>query len=291
MSSSGVTDCWDNISLCMAPLIVLDTLPPALICANDTTLSCVAFQDYPDLTDLATATDNCAFDSLGYVDILDLDPCHTGTITRIYTAVDAGGNIVQCTQIMTLVDTTAPVIIWPSDTTSDCHFASDPINLGEPIVTDDCALLAVGYTDSIALTPGCDTLYRIWRVKDWCSDFDTMHIQKLYLIDTVPILVKICPTDITVSVDETCEAYVLLDKAEANDECGHYNIIQHDSPFADAPGIDASGTYPIGEHVVTFTMSDACNDASYVDPTYIRVQQDNTQPFQSCHSPNGLYRC
>lgn len=276
-----VIDCWENMSLCMAPLIVLDTLPPALICPNDTILSCVAYQDYPDLTQLATATDNCAFDSLGYVDTQNLDPCHRGTINRVYTAVDAGGNIVQCTQIITLIDTTAPVIIWPADTSADCTMPIDPINVGVPIVTDDCALLATGFTDSIAVTPGCDTLYRIWHIKDWCSNYDTMYIQKLFLTDNVPPVPIDCPEDITVFANDMCVAYVLVDTVVAFDECGHYIIINHDSPFADAQGADASGTYPIGDHDVTFTISDACNDMFCNLTISVR---DTTPPFLSCHS-------
>lgn len=275
-----VVDCWNNSAMCMAPLIVLDTLPPHLICPNDTILSCIAYQFYPDISPLATATDNCAFDSLSYVDVEDIDPCHVGTITRVFTAEDAGGNIVQCTQILTLIDTTAPVIIWPLDVTVDCTIPLDPINNGQPIVTDDCALLAAGFLDSVAVLPGCDIIYRKWRVKDWCSDYDTLYTQRLFLTDNVPVVPIDCPDDITVFVDESCTAYVQLETVVAFDECGHFIRVTNDSPFATNNGADASGTYPIGDHEITFTISDACNDV-FCD--LIVSVKDNTPPILICH--------
>ncbi|MBK7342797.1 MAG: HYR domain-containing protein [Saprospiraceae bacterium] len=275
-----VEDCWGNASFCMAPLIVLDTLPPFLTCPNDTVLSCVAYQLYPDLSPLAVATDNCTFDSLTYVDIEEIDPCHVGTITRVFTAEDAGGNIVQCTQIMTLVDTTAPVIIWPADISVDCATPLDPVNTGQPDVTDDCALLAAGFVDSVAAMPGCDILYRKWRVKDWCTDYDTMYVQRLFLTDDIPLIPIDCPDDITVFVDESCTAEVQLDTVVAFDECGHFIRVTNNSPFSNTKGADASGTYPIGEHLVMFTISDACNDAFCELTISVR---DNTPPILLCH--------
>ena len=41
-----VEDCWANAALCMTSLQVLDTLPPFLICPDDTILSCITFQNY-----------------------------------------------------------------------------------------------------------------------------------------------------------------------------------------------------------------------------------------------------
>ena len=274
-----VEDCWANAALCMTSLQVLDTLPPFLICPDDTILSCITFQNYPDLTELATATDNCDLDSVIYVDVLDLNPCHVGTITRTYTAEDAGGNLVSCTQLLTLVDTTAPVIIWPADLTISCETPLDPVNTGEPDVSDDCALLAVGFRDSVVQQPGCDRLLRIWRVKDWCSDYDSLYTQVIQLTDDVPIVPIDCPDDLTVFVDESCTALVTLDTVVAFDECGHFIFVTNDSPFADSPGADASGTYPIGEYTITFMISDACNDAECVFDLSVR---DNVPPFLTC---------
>jgi gliding motility-associated-like protein len=58
-------------------------------------------------------TDNCGLDSLYYFDS-ELGTCPI-TVTRTFVAIDSCGNRVQCTQTVTIDDTTDPVLSCPAD--------------------------------------------------------------------------------------------------------------------------------------------------------------------------------
>lgn len=275
-----VEDCWDNFSFCMTSLIAIDTLPPVVQCPQDVTLFCEAIIDYPNIGGEASATDNCTGFSFEVSDSLTLNDCNIGEIYRTYIATDTYGNEVLCEQQISLVDTVPISIVWPDDITLDCSQPLDPSFTGAPIIEKGCALLAVGMTDSIIMVdPGCDTLYRIWRVKDWCSEFDTTYTQKIDLIDTVPILIVNCQDDITVYIEQACEDYIILDEVTSFDECGHFVDITNDSPYADASGADASGTYPMGEHIINFTIRDACSTLTCFKSLSV---QDTLSPILVC---------
>ncbi len=280
-----VTDCWNNTAFCMTSLVAVDTLPPNLNCPGDMALECVEYMLYPDIGGTATAMDNCTGHTLNFTDSLNVNDCGVGTINRIWTAMDTYGNIVTCSQIISLIDATLPQVFWPADITVNCSQPLEAPFPGEPQVFDNCSLLAVGYRDSLIMVPGCDTLYRIWRVKDWCTSFDTSYIQKINLTDPVPVLDIDCPDDVTVYLNAACEVYIPLDTVVAFDECGHFLFVTNDSPYADAAGANASGTYPIGEHVVTFMISDACSDVSCSLVLSIR---DTIPPLITCE---GITPC
>jgi hypothetical protein len=281
-----ISDCWNNTAICMTSLITLDTLPPFFLCPPDTVLSCTAFADYPDIGGVAFASDNCAGHTLSREDDAALNDCGVGTILRTWRAEDTFGNLVSCTQTISLIDTTAPTVVWPADITVSCAASIDPLFSGQPETGDNCALLAVGFRDSlIVVDNGCDTLFRIWRVSDWCTAFDTTHIQRIDLIDPVPILEINCPDDLTIFLADSCEIAVFLDPVSAFDECGHYNLLSNDSPYALEGGPDASGIYPIGVHTITFTIRDACFLTTC--QTILEVR-DTVPPLLTC---NDLVEC
>jgi hypothetical protein len=70
--------------------------------------------------------------------------------------------------------------------------------------------------------------------------------------DTTPPLIT-CPTSITAECQSAGQAYVALSPATASDTCyGSATITNSQSPN----GADASGMYPLGTSVVTFTATD-----------------------------------
>lgn len=288
-----VTDCWYNSTICMTTMLVVDSLPPALSCPADTSLICTAFAEYPNIGGEASASDNCTGFTLTRSDSLALDACNVGEILRTWTAADVFGNEVTCLQVISLVDTTTPSVIWPADVTIDCAEPLDPSYAGSPEIFSACALLAVGFLDSIIfIDDGCDTLYRIWRVADWCTGFDTSYVQRIDLTDHVPILDIECQQDITVEVALQCSAYVELEPVQAFDECGHYIFINHDSPYADAEGANASGTYPIGQHVVNFILRDACSQVTCSKNITVRdtlAPSITCQPLMECIGADSTF--
>lgn len=275
-----VMDCFNNAASCMTPLVVKDTLAPELECPADTELECTAFGSYPDIGGLPQVEDNCSGTELVFSDSIMLNDCHVGHILRTWTAKDNFNNSVLCTQYIGLIDTTMPAIIWPLDTIIPCSKTVEPLDAGAPIVTDNCALLAVGYTDSVLVVDNaCDTIFRTWRVKDWCSDFDSSYTQRIDLFDDSPPTFTDCPDDEEFILDGTCTYFVDLDSVQIMEECGHFLLVSNDSPHAFENGANATGLYPPGEYFIHFRAADACNEDTCTTRIMVR---DTTPPFLVC---------
>lgn len=113
------TDACGNSARCVQEIHIIDENPPIIICPPETTIECDESKD-PSNTGYATATDTCTPNpSITYIDSVQMLGCG-GTITRIWRATDACGNMSECVQIIHLVDTTPPVIICPPDVTIEC---------------------------------------------------------------------------------------------------------------------------------------------------------------------------
>lgn len=85
-------------------------------------------------TQLPFATDDCdPAPTVSYTDTEVPGTCaQAKTITRRWTATDACGNVSWCDQIITVVDTTPPVITCPADLTIECDESILPAHTGYP---------------------------------------------------------------------------------------------------------------------------------------------------------------
>ncbi len=115
------TDCAGNVSECIQTITVFDDTGPAISCPSGLVLECTE-STAPGDTGTATATDNC--DGSPVIDHSDSSApgaCpQEQTITRTWSATDACGNVTTCDQVIDVVDTTAPAITCPADTSIDC---------------------------------------------------------------------------------------------------------------------------------------------------------------------------
>lgn len=290
-------DLFGYFSECMVTVEVQDKIDPIIECPADVTIECV--DDYSDLTIFGspTVTDNCGY-TLDSTEVINVNDCGLGTITRTWTATDFNDNSATCTQTIFIVnsnpfDTTQ--IIWPPDfTTTVCGALTDPEDLPEgfnyPIILDEsCGTVGYNYEDQffdIAM-PACYKILRTWVVLDWCQyDPDHpedggrfTHVQLIKVQDhDAPVLS--CPDDITVGVSNNCEtAQVNMDPITTQD-CNPNVLVTNDSPYANAGGADASGTYPLGTTIVTFTASDRCGNVSSCQVAV--TVEDNTPPAPFC---------
>ena len=79
--------------------------------------------------------------------------------------------------------------------------------------------------------------------------------------DEAPVIT--CPADITANLftADCSGTYVNVLPAFATD-CDTQLSITNDSPYADAAGENASGTYPPGIHIINFYATDGCNNSA-----------------------------
>lgn len=258
-------------NFCETEVNVRDFLKPALTCPLNLTLNCL--QDYHNLslTGQATGSDNCALESIVYQDISNIQPCNTGSLTRWWTATDAAGNTKSCQQLITVEVVNGAIVAFPQDVVlQSCISSSDllPGATGQPVIGGQmCSPMSVNYTDQVfnAPAPSCYRIFRHWKVVDHCvynpnggSAGIWEHTQLIDVQDqTAPQL--LLPPDLTVQASPANQqAVVSLPDVEVTD-CSSIQFLQHNSPFASNP-LNASGNYPVGEHLVTFSAADACGN-------------------------------
>src|SRR5690606_30857707 len=109
-------DCG-NSNTCVQVITIADYTPPAITCPAALTIECTASTVPAAGTAVgsATATDNCDSEvTPTYSDMTVAGDCaQEYTITRTWTAIDDCGNSNTCVQIITVDDSTPPVITCP----------------------------------------------------------------------------------------------------------------------------------------------------------------------------------
>ena len=167
-----VQDVAGHINQCEVMVTVNDNIAPTIICPLATTISCDDDFNDTSITGVATATDVCGMDTIYFQDVMNLNSCNVGTITRTWTAIDQSGNPTGCTQILTVEDNTPLQITFPQNIDlNGCNSSTAPSNTGEPtFVNDDCESIGVSH-DDIEFTNEaglCIKILRTWTVVDWC---------------------------------------------------------------------------------------------------------------------------
>ena len=239
-----------NTTSCTFNLNIVDEISPELTCPAQSViaadLNCEV--DVANYLDSVSVTDNC--DVLGGGITLVQDVAVGTTITGLnasidvtVTAADASGNTDQCVIVVTLADTTAPVLSCAPDTVLGVDGACAavlPDYRPEASVTDNCEDTG---TVTFSQSPAPGTSYT-----DEATSFDvtitatdvagnaTSCSFTVQLIDTVPPSV-VCPSDKIVEADGDCEIELLdyRDEAQPSDNCsvdgaGEITLIQRPAP-------------------------------------------------------------
>jgi hypothetical protein len=128
-------------------------------------------------------------------------------------------------------------------------------------------MLFTSYSDQVydMSSPACYKIIRTWLVWDMCQTQPNgvfTRQQVITLMDNVAPVITHCPADTVVAVSNNCtNGPVNLLSVLATD-CSPNITITHNSAFATAQGANASGSYPLGVHRVTFTARDGCGNTS-----------------------------
>ncbi len=230
------------------------------------------------------ATDNC---SVTITENSNMNvECGEGQITRVFTATDAGGRTTSCIQRIRIINYDPfdeNDINWPvEETSADCSDGLDPDSVPSPTIdVDICDNVFVGHDDLILPedAPHCYKILRTWTVVDWCqyvpnsgSDLGRWEYTQVIKVtdSTPPVLTCDVPTEPGCSYDEDCGPGFITLTASATDDCSEenlyytYQIDAFQDGTIDAQGVsnDASGSYPIGLHTITFTATDGCGNVS-----------------------------
>jgi hypothetical protein len=166
-------DCL-NRGACYQHITVQDTIRPHITAPPDTLVDCNSVL-LPSATGTATATDSCdPAPMLSYYDVTAAGTCASSyIITRRWTAADACLNKDTCYQIITVQDTSKPVMTCPQDVTITYPAGTDPGNTGSAAATDGCdSAPLIIYLDSIPgqYCPQSNFIKRTWYAIDACGN-------------------------------------------------------------------------------------------------------------------------
>ncbi len=324
----------DTVASCMQTITITDTTDPTITAPDDITLEVCGVTSttvnagnagfsYSDLVIVLTdadvltylglpgalAADNCSFE-ISYQD--DYIMSCPWLLTRTYTITDTCGNTAMDTQLITVDDTTDPVIVAPDDISIEACFADATtvtaalagfvyseilvtvdhseeatfLGLAGALVTEACGY-ELTYIDVAAGT--CPTIVtRTWTITDTC-DNTAMDTQLITVDDTTdPVIVA--PDDINIEAcfaDVTTvtallagfvysETLVTLDHSEEATFLGLTGASVTEACGYELTYIDvAAGTCPT---IVTrtWTIADTCDNTA-MDTQLITVD-DTTDP-------------
>ncbi|MBK8966930.1 MAG: HYR domain-containing protein [Lewinellaceae bacterium] len=291
-----VTDGQGNTANCTFTVDVTDNDKPVVTCPDPLTVECD-----DDLTPgamaptgIATATDNCPpVAMLTHEDENSPGPgCpQEYVIFRTWTAKDDAGNESTCIQVITVDDSTPPVISCPANTTVDCNTSTEPAETGTAGATDNCSMPTVAYDDEIVDgdCPQEFTIERTWLALDACGN-QTTCVQTIFVQDIILPTIS-CPAAVTVECDDDLTPGdpgqgFPTGFATATDNCDPAPALTHDDsdPFIIPNGCP--------EDIIiqrTWTVRDACgNETSCVQA--IRVQ-DTTAPVIDVEAEDKTVEC
>jgi hypothetical protein len=251
------TDACGNTSTQTQTFVFVDDVAPVFTAPADVTVECTSdLEDLSSLGDVTDATDNCASDlEVTYQDAYSTsaDGCfNDDIITRTWTVTDGCGNSASATQVITLVDHTAPVVEVNPEVELIYYQDQDLPAVVELTAEDACSGVIITHTDSYAAAgvSGFE-LTRVYHITDACGNETTIsqHIIATYYRGcTYPDAINY--DALAVSDDGSCLYEGCIDPLAAN-----FNPIASVSDGScvivgcmDPAGLDynAAATYPGG---------------------------------------------
>ncbi|GIV31547.1 MAG: hypothetical protein KatS3mg029_0898 [Saprospiraceae bacterium] len=189
----------------------VDTVPPLFsFVPGDTILDCSAALP----TDQAVAFDYCDPTPLvQYSEMADsTDPCGI-RITRTWTAMDACGHTSTAQQVLTLIDTTAPQLVFlhpwlagkldGDSVWMECHDAA-VFSAADAMALDDCTAGSVTFSEGGIIQGNCAQdgfiveMICTWTATDGCGNANSVTLHMFIADTTAPAFVWV-PADTTIA--------------------------------------------------------------------------------------------
>ncbi len=269
------TDECDNFVTCDQTITVVDNVPPSIIfCPADIVIQCD--QDTSAVAQgIAEGDDLCSGMSGSYwANVITAGSCtHTYMITRTFTLTDECGNDTQCTQVISVEDTTPPDPTCPGDETVECD--AIPVAV-DPAVMDNCDMTVDISLGEVSDLTGCGnytgTITRTWTFTDDCAN-TAECIQVITVEDNVaPDWAQAMPADVVVNCQSVPAVQAPITATDACPGAVNVDFVEDNQQGVDPTQCDYY-TYIITR---TWTATDECaNETIYTQTINV---QDVTGP-------------
>ncbi len=197
----SATDNCGNTGNCTQRFTVMDGAAPALMVPANMVLECPSATG-TNTCGVATATDICGTATVTYSDTVITNCGSTKVVSRVWTASDEFGNRTNATQVISVVDTTPPMM---SSVANKTIAANQPVLFDTPTATDaggvPVVYLVGTVTNMNATGDGSFAVTRTWCASDPCGNHCASQSQTISV--TAPIVIVPPLTGLTISATPT----------------------------------------------------------------------------------------
>ena len=209
------------------------------------------------------------------------DSFSIGMTTVTWTASDTSGNIATDTQIVTISDTTSPIITSPSDIVVESTETSGMIiSIGEATVSDTVGIESVVNNAPELFYLGNTTI--TWTTTDTHGNTASAD-QIISVIDTTAPSIE-PPADVTIEAQNVDSNVIAIGVANAQDIVGVISI-ENNAPEA----------FSLGDHLITWIATDAAGNfatatqkVSVIDTTIPSIIAPESVQFEATSKLNNI---
>jgi gliding motility-associated-like protein len=264
------TDASGNVSTCTVAIHVVDNEAPTFnSCPSDISVGVYSNCGNGPTWTVPTAADNCSTATVtqtsGPAPGANLNP---GTYTVTYQAVDASNNTVTCSFVITVINSSNPIIVCPASVTQNttiptgCDWISSANSLTPVMAAGNCPFnitwsvmnsagsITTGINDASGFNFYAGTNVLTYTITDASNNAVSCTTNVIVIEDVNPTIVP--PTDVTESIVNGCTiSAVNLGTPVAFDNCAIDTITNN-----------APATFALGTTVVTWTVTDISGNSS-----------------------------